>query len=497
MFKLFLKMALWFLSFKKRTLLIVLQNNNELRSGGGFITQVLEITMGKFSFKKRKLDVFENFKTAEAEKASGKMKKLLKIQAIQFRDCNTELKFNENAKKMIKLYRQNFSDKNVAMVVAVNFSFIEDLLGVLGKVMGYTKKNLFYKLSVDVSNIDLHSEIARNVRKTVITRLFNKLFFRAGMFFWKWIPMNDLIRTAVENRDLQFYFADGVRPIKSLLNDVKFENGDYVAIVDNNYLGVKTNRYLQRRVNRKVMVLTDERGNIKQANVNLEIELFNANKFNYPLNGVYQSVINIYVPQDEENFEIENKLLPGESKLITINYVLDKNFFENEYVFKYIKQPGVKSEFFSDTIIFPLNNALSADNKKVVIRENTALLDPTQIEKDLRYKILLEENCNEPRIYFHELIDKQTIEIRFNEPVKFTKKVGQMALKSKSGDKYEITEIEKIQNGRIYKLKVPGLPSEKKSFYSLDLEGVINNAGVAYNGSGKKVTVVYKSDMLK
>lgn len=521
-----------FFSRKVRYWILAFQNNNELRSTGGYITQVLEVRVGGFGFGVRFLDVNTDLKHDRDEKPPREMEKYLKVNSVQFRDANFDPEFESSARRMIRLYLYDFPDNKVAGVVAVNFSVIEDVLGVIGKIADsggktWTKENIFYGVSTRVSDIDFHDLSERKNRKNVLRELFTAIIKKCVYSFWRWGRLRKLFYRSVTERAVQLFFADGALQKKLVSKNLylPFSPGtarDWLSVIDNNYLGVKSNRYIRRTVKHDVLFHL-EKSALTAPSIKSTITLEHLGERNYPLSHTYQSWLSVYLPlyaelkniatangekvefdQSEHNsfLKIGTHILirPREKMDIVIEYSLPANLFKDgTYSFKFIKQSGVFNESVFNSVKFPdqymIAEVAECDAlKHCSIRENLLVADCADCGSDFLIQVKANLHKEPPRVYYHEIIGPQTIEIRFNEPVLPDADVKKSIIITDRHTKLKVhaNGVEFFDGNRTMQIHTKDLPETGGAFYLVELKNIRNFAGNGLVGNQKKMTVVYR-----
>ncbi len=529
-----------FFSREVRYWILAFQNNNELRSTGGYITQVLEVRVGGFGLGVRFLDVNTDLKHDRDEKPPREMEEYLKVNSVQFRDANFDPEFESSARRMIRLYLYNFPHNKVAGVVAVNFSVVEDVLGVIGKIKNasgktWTKENIFYGVSTRVSDIDFHDLSERKNRKNVLRELFTAIIKKCAYSFWLWGRLRKLFYRSVTERAVQVFFTDGALQKKLVSKKLylPFSPGtarDWLSVIDNNYLGVKSNRYIRRTVKHDVLFHYAD-SSLAPPTIRSTITLEHLGERNYPLSHTYQSWLSVYLPlyaelkniatangqKVEFNKSEHNSFLkigthilirPREKMEIVIEYSLPAHLFKDDtYSFKYIKQSGVFNESVFNSVKFPdqymiagvperhSKNPAKCDTlKHCSIMENLLVTDCADCRNDFLIQIKANLHKEPPRIYFHEIIGPQTIEIRFNEPVLADADVKKTINITDRHTKLTVHAkgVEFFDGNRTMQIHTKDLPETRGSFYLVELKNIRNFAGNGLAGNQKKMTVVYR-----
>lgn len=531
MFELF-KIGIKLLFTKKiQQILVIFQNNNELRGGGGFITQVLDISIGQ---RKIKMNFRHDHKELRGDihiDPPADIKKFLGLKHWHFRDTNLFGDFTKNAESISKNYQTIYKNKQVAGVIAVNFTLIEKILNILGKIKLdgkiITGQNIFSELTHSVSDVDHHNLEDLNNRKSLLKKIFSSLSGKIFLRFWKWPTLGKLLQASFRNKDLQIHFFEDKfqqKLFKKGLIENFSSNGskDFLAIVENNYLGLKTNRYLRRMVFHDVQFfLNPKNKTLSEATVKVKIRTEHFGSFNYPMSGTYQSVIDIFIPKSatniqtltegmilntisENNFQtlsIHKILTIGATSEIIFQYQLPAELFsDNSYSFRYIKQSGVQHEHLFETVIFPDQYELEANTKQATLLESKMFLNHPNLESSYDYTVTAKFHQQSLRIFFHEIIEPSLIQIRFNEPVFFIENTSPSEqikiIDLQNGQEYQIEKTHFANDNRHLFIKVPSLPRLEECFYRLQLTNIENQIGTPLH-QPKQVTVVYRSSKFK
>ncbi len=517
----------WF-SNRTEHILVVFQNNNELRGSGGFITQLLDIELGKRKVKLHFRHDHNELRGHTQVTPPKEVQEFLKLKHWFFRDSNLFGNFEKSAKRMIESYCDIYPKTQVFSVVAINYSLLEQFMKVIGPLKeGYivfTAKNLFYQLSTLVSDVDFHNAEAGSNRKWILKALFKRIMKVLIIHVWKWPRCTALLKEAILTKDLQLFTADRHLQKQLIAKGlaIPFTAGSYsdaLAIVENNYLGLKTNRYLRRTISRDVSFTFDkETKKLAGANVTLTIEVQHGGGYDYPISGTYQGVITVYllkevlqvqVMSDGKELDtgeegefitrpIHYQLAVGKKFLVTVHYQIPAaNLRDDHYSFKYIKQPGVVHEHVHEILKFPESYSLETltrdKSQEVSITDSSCFIDSINVKTDYQYEVKAIPNHNQPRIFYHEIVAPQIIDIRFNEEIHFTgdsKKHIKVTAKD-SGEIYEIASCEYRNQGRWIYIHMKNLPETPEKFYKIELANLCNNAGVPLPAS-REITVVYR-----
>ncbi len=291
-----------------RNYLVLLQNNMELRPGGGFLGQfaTVEVLNAKIvSLEVRDANHLDK-EIKEDIPAPETFKKWLGVDTMKFRDSNWELDFPTNAKNAMKLYNLGDKQKEFDGVFAVNGRIIEDLLGITGPI-SVEKFEEYGEFKEGFAMIQLEDIVERPVflhkqrkacrkreKKTGIEEICNtdfetgekikKLTHADIVFRKKILPLlteaigiklfgtsedswkerykkiknvvPKLLILVVDNlgdRDLQMWFKDSELQLKVIENnwgtvlDTTWK-GDYLAVIDANIGALKSDYYIKRKL---------------------------------------------------------------------------------------------------------------------------------------------------------------------------------------------------------------------------------------------------------
>jgi dTDP-glucose 4,6-dehydratase len=409
----------------RRTYLLLLQNNMELRPGGGFIG-----SYGLVSFVGGKLTKIE---IEDVYTADGVFKEaILSPPAIReylgqgnwyLRDSNFSAHFPTNAAQAEWFLEKSLGVK-VDGVIGLDLSTIQYLLSVMGPV-----EIIDYQETIDAKNVferaEYHSEadffpgstskrdFLGSLARTILDQTLNAPEE-------KWAELAAAIARALEEKHMMIYFHDS--RLAKLLADQQWDGAvlvqpeisdqelfDYLMIVDANLGANKVNYFLRREISHLVVI--DKNGGLAER---LTIEYDNQSPTETWPGGVYRNFLRVYVPAGS----VLNKVIIGEAtdpalvekgrelgktvfamnvevpikskKTVVLEYQLPNvlKFFEGvgNYHFLVQKQPGVIDDHLTVIVNYP-------SFMKIVKSEPTgkggeqALHYSTTLEKDREFKI--------------------------------------------------------------------------------------------------------------
>lgn len=126
-----------------RRYLLLLQNNLELRPGGGFLGQyaVVEVKNGEIlSYNIEDSNILDSTYKSDRELPVNLQKYLIDTRKWKFRDSNYSPHYPENVENALHFYELSGNDANFDGVIAINASLLEDLLAITGPITVTTKQ---------------------------------------------------------------------------------------------------------------------------------------------------------------------------------------------------------------------------------------------------------------------------------------------------------------------------------------------------------------------
>ncbi len=250
---------------QNRTFLILLQNNMELRPGGGFLGQhaVIKVKDGEIiSTFIEDSNLLDQRITAKIP-APYPFKKMMGTKKWKFRDSNFSPDFPENAEKAKYFYRLSGRDGDFDGVIAVNSDVLSDILELVGpiSVPGYAgvydSQNVVLKLEEQVEkpylmNSDLDTQNRKDIIKKMAPIIINKALSLGNI-----TKLAELGRKEMQNKNIMLYFKD---PVLQELADSVYWSGrvskdwgsDYLMLVDANMGALKTDYYMKREISYEI-----------------------------------------------------------------------------------------------------------------------------------------------------------------------------------------------------------------------------------------------------
>jgi len=333
-----------------KTYLFLLENNTELRPGGGFIGTygIMKVSSGEITSLETD-NVYNIDKAADSLatiQPPAAMQRMLKVNKWYFRDSNWSPDFPTSAAQALFLYQRQGGVKKIDGVIAVTPTAIAHLIGLVGKIkvsgLEFTAENFVDQLQYQVEQGFLKAGIPESQRKDIIGDLTSELMSRLlnlPVASWKdlFLSMNGELEskqillflkdTAAQNILVQQNWAGAIATT---------DTQDYAMVVDANLASLKTDQVMQREYSYAVEPEGDS------AVATLTIKWRNTGKFDWKTTR-YNTFTRVYVPSgstliSSSGSQIrERSQAPGEVETST---ELGKTVFS---AFKSI-EPGTESQ---------------------------------------------------------------------------------------------------------------------------------------------------------
>jgi hypothetical protein len=251
---------------QEKTFMIFLQNNMELRPGGGFLGQyaIVKVKNGEVTSS-----FFEDANLLDQRIQADvsppyPFKRMIQIKKWKFRDSNFSPDFPTNVEKAKYFYRlAGRNADNFDGFIAVNSQVFNDVLELTGpiSVPGYSQefdsKDGALKLEELVEkqyimNPELDTQNRKMIMKNMTPIIIDKLFSLGNI-----TKIAELVHNEFKNRNIMVNFADP--ELESLADSVFWTgkmaetwSGDYLMLVDANMGSLKTDYYIKREINYEV-----------------------------------------------------------------------------------------------------------------------------------------------------------------------------------------------------------------------------------------------------
>jgi len=270
----------------QRTYLIMLQNNHELRPGGGFLGQyaIVKVKDGEIaSLFVEDVNLLDQRITAKITPPYPLTRKL-QLKRWQMRDSNFSPDFPTNAAKAEYFYRLAGGGQKFDGVIAVNATILDDALAITGPISvpfetfdyingkfvsrttteTFTSENGVMRLEEAVEkkfliteskDIDVPAELKQK-RKNVMKSLATELVKRIATI--ENIPKAiELAKRELGEKNVMIFFKDPA--LQGIVTGVKWDgatntdwSNDYLMLVDASLGSLKSDYFVDRRINYEV-----------------------------------------------------------------------------------------------------------------------------------------------------------------------------------------------------------------------------------------------------
>ncbi len=263
-----------------RVFLVLLQNNHELRPGGGFLGQYAVIKIKNAEIISTLVEdanlLDQRIKDANIKVTPPwPLTRYAQIKRWMLRDSNFSPDFPYNAEKAEYFYRLGGGREKFNAVIAVNADVFNHLLAVTGDITmpgfgTFTSENGALKLEEAVEKNylgeDVPAELKQN-RKNIMKQIAAEMIKRLNHV--DQIPkLAEFIQGELRNKDVMIYFHDP--KLQELVESVHWDGSvqtdwtsDYLMLVDANLGALKSDYYIKRALHYTV----DFTGETPKANV--------------------------------------------------------------------------------------------------------------------------------------------------------------------------------------------------------------------------------------
>jgi uncharacterized OB-fold protein len=363
--------------------LFLMENNSELRPGGGFIGTYGLMTLASGEIASLKTDNSYNI-----DRAAEKMAKIappeairtyLKVNAWYFRDSNWSPDFPSSAAQALYMYQREGGAKNLDGVIAITPTFIANMLKLVGSItvdgIQFNSENFVERLQYEVEKGYLRAGIKESDRKDIIGDLSSVLVQRLmSLPLTQWKDLFLSLSQQLGEKQVLFYLKN-----ESLQNIVMAQNwggaiaennnNDYLMIADANLASLKTDQVMLRRYD--YAVTPDDQGAVATLTVHYQ----NTGKFDWKTTR-YNTYVRIYVPNGSTLIEASGAQLRPMSKAVgqvTTTTELGKTVFA---AFKSI-EPGTQSDLVLKYRL-PKNVAeqLASQQYKLIWQKEPGMIPP-------------------------------------------------------------------------------------------------------------------------
>ncbi|HMN19389.1 MAG TPA: DUF4012 domain-containing protein [Candidatus Moranbacteria bacterium] len=364
----------------ERNVLVLLQNEMELRPGGGFLGAfaIIRIKDGKVvSMETHDLSNFDRT-IPPVLSPPYPIKETMRTRAWKMRDSNWSPDFKTNAAQALEMYRLGGGKERFDAIVAINGRVLETLLAVTGPVElegypgAYDSESAILKLEYQVEKGFDEQGIERSDRKVVMGELAGAIAGKLEEASLKSkVSLAQLLMDDLEKKDIQLFFFD--EELQQAAEKAGFAgrmdakwDGDYLLAVDANLGSYKSDYYVKREMDYSV----DLSGEAPLAK--LKITYTHTAKQRDWMTKDYLTYLRVYVPEgswltESSNFDDARFGNEGErkyfgalvrvplasSKTVELVYALPKELKEKPYDLLIQKQSGTGQVPLGVHITFP------------------------------------------------------------------------------------------------------------------------------------------------
>jgi nucleoside-diphosphate-sugar epimerase len=418
----------------KKSYLVLLENNLELRGSGGFIGSYAQIDFEGGRVRNIKVDDIYNLdgNLKDHIEPPPAIKSVLGQNNYYLRDSNFEPDFPTSARLGEFFYNKEVGMK-VNGVIAMDLSASGELLNAVGGVdlPDYSEHvdgtNLFQKAITHAEvNFFPGSQAKKNYLTSLESQLFNKVFFLSKQ---NWPGIIEAFSQSLSEKHLMVYLDDpslfsylsgenwsGILPRAA--KAVPGQNNDFLAMIDTNLGANKANYYLDRSFD-----LQTNFGKEGEVSHHLQISYKNNSPTDVFPAGTYKNYFRIYLPigakltkaawgdQDitkdvtsfsdygRSGFSMLIPLNPKEQKVLTLDYTLGQNLSfadsggvkKADYRLDVLKQAGTDKDPLSWSLAYPINFKLTSISNQDATSADQQVNIATDLQSDRSFFVQLSQ----------------------------------------------------------------------------------------------------------
>ena len=508
-----------------KTYLVLLQNNNELRPSGGFLSGYGIVRM-IWGFPGVDFKDSYTISTNDYVNPPYPFEKLIGDDPFytgwQFRDANFSPDFETSVKQVVAFYTMQNPKANFHTVIAMDFEVVEDLLRIIGgiEIEGelFTADNFFIKVQRSSKDIDLHNEEALENRKGILSQIAQGLVKKMMFSPHRYSSFVQVIKRNLDEKHVLLY-----SPKKKLQNKfvtrewngkVKAKPGeDFLHINVANIGGRKADRYVQKRYEYTISFPDEGSARVRlietfthQGDYNLQSDRYQAYVRTYvPLGSKLtrsdvEAIDQVQVEEDLGATYFGNtlKMMPGERRTFIYEYDLPASIVSEDYVLNLSKQAGVIGDDYYVTVRMPNDYEIVGEgsDEPLLIRENIATWRG-DLSKDITLRVQKGEDVSPPLVQWQQFRNLRTIEIRFNETLDpesvvdiSNYKIVDKNYADQMQDNIRVTQA--WLDGRDLLLGITGINYVEGERYAVTLKNIRDLSGNTIEPSPREITVVQR-----
>ena len=513
--------------FGSRNYLVVFQNNDELRPAGGFVSAfgVAKFQNGFFTG----IDVQDVYGAVDNHtyvEPPYPMKQLLANQFYQgftFRDANYWADFPKSAQELMQMLHITQPKLQIDGVIAVNYSFLEDLLGAVGPIdvdgKTFTQDSLFGMIENQVNDIDRHNVADLQNRKSILKDFAERLLKKIVLSPLKLRKVSDTIVHSLATKEIQLYFGNS--SLQKMAQDNGWSgqwpqtlNGDFLAVVEANLGGMKSDRYIQRLVKYHVTEQDNPETGGKDLIAEVTIDIDHYGVEDVPLNGEYTGFFRTYVPRGAKLLDSQSddpkslwtqddglytvfgnvvRLSPGKHTELYYKYQLPSTVMQNDQYNLFIpKQSGTDQDYY--TVIFEAPEGLNISSPNFTPKENTGIYQQ-ELLGDTWLSLNVLPDKLPPNVIYQAIEAMNKITIVFNENVS-NSSAEDYDLKDLNVSHPEATDYLQLDHiehqGKTVILYTKNMTSQPEEHYQVTMKNLSDEHGNIIDPNPKTITVIQR-----
>lgn len=350
--------------------LVLLQNSDELRPGGGFLGQyaVIKTKNGEvISTFVEDANLLDQRISADVPTPYPFVRKM-QLKKWKFRDSNFSPDFPTNAEKAQYFYRLAGGYEKFEGVIAVNSLTFNNILALTGPIQVpgdtnvYTSVDGAQKLEERVERAYLGEDVPaelKQARKNIMKKIATEIMARA-VTLSNIQKLAEFAQTELRNKDVMLYFKDPA--LQSLVESVHWDGSvakdwtdDYLMLVDANMGALKTDFYVKRSLD----YTADFTG--EKPIATLVYSYKNTAPYGNWRTSDYHTYLRAYVPKG--SVFLERKMI----NVVTTKEAFNKTYFDG-FVDVEIGQSDVNT-----TLTYELPSTITAENYHLLIQKQSGV----------------------------------------------------------------------------------------------------------------------------
>lgn len=500
-----------------RNYLVLIQNDNELRPTGGFITAVAEVSLF-FGYPSVSVSDVYQIPDPQPKITAPEPFSYFIGQNDPFfagwtlRDANFSPDFAKSSQDIINLYQKAYPENDVDGVFSVDFAVIEKLLEMYGPfdVDGtmFDKENFFINTQRLSKDIDTHNVEQLKNRKNILKPFAQTLFKTIMKSPGKYGLLSSTLAELAREKHVQAYSSSESLQQKFCDQDlcgklsVPASGSDFLHVNVANIGGRKADRY----VTKEIKYLADF-SNPEQQVSRLTVTLEHLGSYNIQ-SDIYQAYVRSYVPLGSRllhssgtNLRLTEsttdlgatvfadyiRLKPGESITLSYEYELPKEINPQDYRLFIDKQAGLQNDLWQIAVKQVNDSSMKNGDPQeppltpMQLRENLAFWQG-EVHEKRAFHLLQSADKQAPIILWQKFTDLNTINIRFNELLDIGPVLEKMNYELRDlNEKNTVTDELKIISARFEDrdlwLTVEGLTDQPEEHYEITLKNLADING--------------------